>query len=108
MNKGTDLKLDITFAIPGLPFNGNTFDKQSLGGSETAAYYMGRALAKLGHRVTMFCNTPERVHCADVDYLPIGMFRQYAEYVVHDVCIVQRLGGRYSTKKRARFSALWC
>ena len=48
MNKGTDLKLDITFAIPGLPFNGNTFDKQSLGGSETAAYYMGRALAKLG------------------------------------------------------------
>ena len=102
------MKMDITFAIPGLPFNGNTFDKQSLGGSETAGYYMGRALAKLGHRVTVFCNTDERVHCADVDYLPIGMFRQYAEHVTHDVCIVQRIGELFSTHNSARFSVLWC
>ena len=102
------MKMDIVLAIPGLPFNGNTFDKQSLGGSETAGYYMGRALAKLGHRVTVFCNTPERVHCTDVDYLPIGMFRSYVENVVHDVCIVQRIGELFSTQNSARFSALWC
>ncbi len=102
------MKMDITIAVPGLPFSGNTFDKQSLGGSETAGYYMARALAKLGHRVTVFCNTAERVQCADVDYLPIGMFRQYVEHVTHDVCIVQRIGELFSTHNSARFSALWC
>ena len=29
-------KLDVLIACPGLPFSGETFDKQSLGGSETA------------------------------------------------------------------------
>lgn len=101
-------KFDITLAVPGLPFNGNTFDQQSLGGSETAAYYMGRALARLGHRVTVFCNTPERVACDDVDYLPLGMFQSYAEHVTHDVCVVQRLGEIFAHRHSARFSALWC
>lgn len=101
------MKMDITLAIPGLPFNGETFPNQSLGGSESAGYYMARALAKLGHRVTVFCNT-ERVRCADVDYLPLSSFRQYSEYVPHDVCIVQRIGEMFATSNNARFSALWC
>lgn len=107
MKKATP-HLDIVLAIPGLPFNGNTFDGQSLGGSETAGYYMAKALAKLGHRVMVFCNTPERVSCADVDYLPLGMFQAYADTVVHDVCIVQRAGEFFSHPYSARFSALWC
>lgn len=102
------MKMDITISVPGLPFNGNTFDNQSLGGSETAGYYMGRALAKLGHHVLVFCNTPERVACADVDYIPHGLFRQYAEHVIHDVCIVQRQPDLFMTPCSARFSALWC
>ena len=83
-------KLVITVCIPGLPFTGETFHKQSLGGSESAGYYLARALAKLGHSVTLFCNTEKAVSQSDVDYLPIEMFRSYIEYTPHDVCIVQR------------------
>ena len=102
------MKMDITIAIPGIPFNGNTFDKLSIGGSESAGYYTARALARLGNRVTVFCNTAERAHCADVDYLPLDQFRQYVEYTPHDVCIVQRLPELFSVYCRARFSVLWC
>jgi glycosyltransferase involved in cell wall biosynthesis/2-polyprenyl-3-methyl-5-hydroxy-6-metoxy-1,4-benzoquinol methylase len=101
------MKMDITIAVPGLPFNGETFDKQSLGGSESAGYYMARALAALGHRVTVFCNT-EPTRCVDVDYLPIGMFQKYIEFTQTDVCIVQRTPELFSNQMRTRFSALWC
>ena len=101
-------KLDVCIAVPGLPFNGNTFDTQSLGGSESSGYYVARALARLGHRVQVFCNTPERVSCADVDYLPLSMFQQVVEFTPHDVCIVQRAPEMYSSRCQARFSALWC
>lgn len=100
-------KLDITMAVPGLPFNGETFDKQSLGGSESAGYYMARALAALGHKVTVFCDT-QPVRCADVDYLPISMFRQYVEFSQHDVCIVQRQPELMPGICRARLSLFWC
>lgn len=102
------MKMDIVLAVPGLPFNGDTFPKQSLGGSETAGYYMARALAKLGHRVTVFCSTERPVQCADVDYLPLAMFRQYTEFTIHDVCVVQRAGDMFAAQSKARFSALWC
>lgn len=101
------VKLDITLAVPGLPFNGDTFDKQSLGGSESAGYYMGRALAKRGHRVTVFCST-EPKRCADVDYLPIEMYPRYCESTQHDVTIVQRTPELFQQPNKARFSALWC
>ena len=38
----------------GMPFNGNTIKEQSLGGSETAAYYVAKELAQAGHSVTIF------------------------------------------------------
>jgi len=101
------MKLDITLAIPGLPFNGATFDTLSIGGSESAGYFMARALAKLGHRVTCFTNG-EPLSCADVDYAPMAMFRQYLEYTKHDVCIVQRVPEMFAPPHQARFSALWC
>ena len=76
--------------------------------SETSGYYLAKALAKRGHRVTVFCSISERDHCEDVDYLPIGMFQQYAAFSQHDVCIVQRLPDLFPANCRARFSALWC
>ncbi|MDP1690345.1 MAG: glycosyltransferase family 4 protein, partial [bacterium] len=101
-------KLDILMAVPGMAFSGKTFDQLSIGGSESAAQYMSKALAKRGHRVTVFCGVSERVHCEDVDYLPIGMFQQYAALSQHDVCIVQRLPELFPVNCRSRFSALWC
>ena len=101
-------KLDIILAVPGLPFDGETFDKQSLGGSESAGYYMGRALAARGHRVTVFCGTPTPQRAKDVDYLPIDLFRQYMEYTLRDVCVVQRSPELLGGHVRSRFTALWC
>ena len=40
----------------GLPFNGNTIKEKSLGGSETAAYYMAKELAAQGHKLSLFTN----------------------------------------------------
>lgn len=101
-------KLVVTLCIPGLPFNGETFHKQSLGGSESAGYYLARALAKLGHSVTIFCNTEKAVSCGDVDYLPLGMFRSYIEYTPHDVCIVQRAPDMLQGYNQAKLTILWC
>jgi glycosyltransferase involved in cell wall biosynthesis/2-polyprenyl-3-methyl-5-hydroxy-6-metoxy-1,4-benzoquinol methylase len=101
-------KMVITLAIPGLSFNGKTFDQQSLGGSESAGYYMARALAKLGHSVTVFCGTDQIEHCEDVDYLPLSLFRQYVEYTPHDVCIVQRAPDMLVGHCLAKLSILWC
>ncbi len=102
------VKFDVLLAVPGLPFNGETFDKSSTGGSESAGYYMGRALAARGHRVTVFCSTEAPQRSKDVDYLPIGMFRSYVEYTPHDVCIVQRSPELLGSHVRSRFTALWC
>ena len=101
-------RLDVLLAVPGIPFSGKTFDQQSCGGSESAGYHIARALAKRGHRATVFSNITERVHCDDVDYLPLNMFNQYAAFSTHDVCIVQRLPELFPANCRARFSALWC
>lgn len=102
------MKLDIVLAVPGMAFNGQTFDKQSLGGSETAGYYMARALAKLGHNVTVFCNTEQSVRTVDVDYHPIDMFQSWAEFTQHDVCIVQRLPQLFMRPIKCRYGVLWC
>lgn len=108
MKIGTKVKFDVILAIPGLPFNGDTFDKQSLGGSESAGYYMGKALAARGHRVTVFCSTEAPQRAKDVDYLPIDIFKQYVEYTPHDICIVQRSPELLGGHVRSRFTALWC
>ena len=100
------ITLDISLAIPGMPFNGKTFDTLSVGGSESAGYYMGKALARLGHRVTVFCNT-EPMRCEDVDYLPLSLFKSYSEFATNDVCIVQRQPELLAQQYRSRFVALW-
>ena len=98
--------MDVCLAIPGMSFNGKTFDSLSIGGAESAGYYMGRALARLGHRVTVFCNS-EAMRCEDVDYLPLSLFRQYAEFTTNDVTVVQRQPDLMAAHFRSRFVAMW-
>ncbi len=108
-------KLQITFAVPGMPFNGDTPYEKSLGGSETAAWALARTLAKRGHRIRVFSNLPEG---ADGTVRP-GMFdgvqywslRDYELYRVgtpHDVCVIQRIPEMYSGPTAAKFNVLWC
>jgi glycosyltransferase involved in cell wall biosynthesis/2-polyprenyl-3-methyl-5-hydroxy-6-metoxy-1,4-benzoquinol methylase len=93
-------KMFIVMHCGGMPFNGETLVTKSLGGSETAAYYMARELARAGHKVTLFTNTREGGEWDGVKYLPAGeiteqeplgqSFHFYAMNTPHDVLIIQR------------------
>jgi glycosyltransferase involved in cell wall biosynthesis/SAM-dependent methyltransferase len=95
--------MHVVLYCPGMPFNGATIaEGHSLGGSESAAYYLARELAVLGMNVTMFTSIPPAQEGAwdGVRYLsagaptqaaPLGeIFEWYAASTPHDVLIVQR------------------
>ena len=102
------MKLTISLLVPGLPFNGETIKTESLGGSESAGYYLAKALAQRGHRVTMFNNTPQRGTWDGVEYRPVGEWAQYASACPHDVAIVQRLPEQFARPLLTRLNVLWC
>lgn len=84
----------------GMPFNGDTIKTKSLGGSETAAYYLAKELADRGHRVLAFTNSQEEGIFDDVIYswagpvtqnAPLGeAFKQHACGTPSDVLVIQR------------------
>lgn len=92
--------MDIVLHSLGMPFNGETVEKKSLGGSESAAYYQARELARRGHRVTVFTSCPDEGVWDGVTYCftgppsdaqPLGeRFEFYARNTPHDVLIIQR------------------
>ena len=90
----------ITIHCAGMPFNGETIQTKSLGGSETACYYVARELVKRGHKVTVFTNAQQEGRWDDVKYSWLGQvseqhplgdrFHFYAENSPSDVTIIQR------------------
>lgn len=92
--------MDVVIHSLGMPFNGETIEKRSLGGSESAAYYQARELARRGHRVTVFTTSVDEGHFEGVNYCwagepkessPLGeRFEYYARNTPHDVLIIQR------------------
>lgn len=92
--------MDVVLHSLGMPFNGETVTKKSLGGSESAAYYQARELARRGHRVTVFTSSQEEgiwdgvTYCftgAPTQETPLGdRFEFYARNTPHDVLIIQR------------------
>lgn len=99
--------MDIVMVVPGLPFDGNTINERSLGGSETSAYYMARELAKLGHYVTLFTNTPKGGMFDGVNYRNISGAYDYMSMVPHDICIVQRMPQLFARRSNAKLNILW-
>jgi glycosyltransferase involved in cell wall biosynthesis/SAM-dependent methyltransferase len=100
--------LDLLLMVPGLPFQGDTLETGSLGGSETAALCMARELAKLGHRVVVFSNCPNPGVYDGVTYRPIAQWREYATFTPHDVSIVQRQPEAFAGRLNSRLNLLWC
>jgi glycosyltransferase involved in cell wall biosynthesis/2-polyprenyl-3-methyl-5-hydroxy-6-metoxy-1,4-benzoquinol methylase len=92
--------MDVVLHSLGMPFNGETVTQKSLGGSESAAYYQARELARRGHRVTVFTSCPDEGKWDGVTYCFVGQpteqyplgerFEFYARNTPHDVLIIQR------------------
>lgn len=92
--------MEIVIHAMGMPFNGETIERQSLGGSESAAYYQARELARRGHRVSVWSNTEKDGEWDGVRYYNLGnatpqaplgdRFEYWARQTPHDVLIVQR------------------
>ena len=96
----------IGFFTDGPPFDGSTLDRQALGGSETALVQAARALSSLGHRVTVFNNTPAPGLFDGVQYLPKNEFvRRAGDYF--DVFIVSRFFGFFQVPINAGLRVLW-
>lgn len=108
----------ITIHCGGMPFNGDTIKTGSIGGSETAAYYVAKELAARGHRVTMFTSLNATEGTFDgVKYIwhgpvseraPLGeLFHFYASNTPHDVCIIQRQPGAFVNKWASKINISW-
>jgi len=111
------MSLFIIMHCGGLPFNGETIKTKSLGGSESAAYYMAKSLAAEGHRVTLFTNHPEGGEWDGVRYVPAGQpseehplgesFHYYASNTPSDVLIIQRAPGAFRYQWASKVNLLW-
>ena len=96
-------RLRIVMWAGGMPFDGDTVLSESLGGSESAAYYLAKELGRRGHAVFVFTSKPMPAPMVrgNVVYLwhgevsqesPMGSaFEQYALNTPHDVLIAQRV-----------------
>lgn len=100
----------------GMPFNGETIKHQSLGGSESAAYYVAKELAKTDD-VIVFTNHPEEGAWDGVRYLfagqqteqtPMGdRFHFYASSTPHDVLIIQRVPNAFAYNFASKINLWW-
>jgi len=107
----------ITMHCGGLPFNGDTIKTKSLGGSETAAYYVAKELAARGHRVTLFTNAQEDGEFDGVKYIwagnatehaPMGeRFHFYASNTPTDVMLIQRQPGAFIHRFQSKINVSW-
>lgn len=88
--------------------DGGTLAQRSLGGSETAAICVARALAALGHSVTVFSPGHQGGVWDGVTYLPIEVAAQYLTTTHHDVLIVSRDLGFTSMPTASGVKMLWC
>lgn len=102
---------------PGMPFNGDTIKAgESLGGSETAAYYMAKELAALGHQVVIFTNHQKTGRWDGVKYewlgkctkeAPLGDRFHYVMQTPYDVCIVQRHPAAFLYQYNSKLNIWW-
>lgn len=100
--------LDIVLCAFGMKFHGNTDREESLGGSETVAIQLSRALAARGHRITVFSDTDKPGRYDNVTYMKVGDYPRYASHTPHDVCVIQRDPTRFSMPVRSKINVLWC
>lgn len=107
----------VVMHVMGLPFDGDTIKEKSLGGSETAAYYVAKELAAQGHRVTLFTHSQREGIYDGVRYVNMGIpnehqplgekFHFYAQNTPHDVLIIQRHPHAFRFPWAAKIKLWW-
>jgi glycosyltransferase involved in cell wall biosynthesis len=109
----------IVMHVGGMPFDGDTIKNSSLGGSETAAYYLALELAKHNHHVSVFTNLrSDKTKIIDgVRYSWSGEvtkenqlghnFTYFAQHTPHDVCIIQRHPQAFARRYASTINLLW-
>lgn len=101
----------------GIPFNGETVKERSLGGSESAAYYLARHLADRGHQVSVFTKHEQEGVFDGVRYLYMGeqsnqfpmgdRYHFYCTNTPHDVNIAQRHPLAFQHRLASKVNLLW-
>jgi len=109
--------MHIAIHCGGMPFNGETIPKgESLGGSESAAYYMALELAKLGHTVILFTNSQKTGSWDGVRYewlgqiseqFPMGYHFHFAMQAPNDVVIAQRHPLAFASQYNSKLNIWW-
>lgn len=109
--------MHIAMHASGIPFNGETIPSgKSLGGSESAAYYMARELAKLGHRVVLFTADRRPGNWDGVIYewhgemseqYPLGDRFHFVLRAPHDVVIAQRHPLAFARTLNSKLNVWW-
>ena len=102
------VKLRIGIFTLGLPFTGAPIAQKSLGGSETALWYVARHLRDLGHEVRVFNNCPEPGNYDGVIYHDQSEWGKYRMVYEFDVVISSRIPNILSQVYRSALNILWC
>lgn len=102
------MKYTIALVTGGLLFSGDSLEKGSLGGSETAFLQMAKALAAQGHRVLAFCNCPRPGVYDGVEYASVDHFQKQANTMTFDIVIASRWMEFLRGPGASGLRVLWC
>ncbi len=91
----------------GLPFTGNTLERQALGGAETACICVARELARAGHRVTVFCVCAEEGAFDGVEYRDLSELGAWQQSQACDLFICSRFFHIFAYPINAQVKVLW-
>lgn len=105
--KDVNFNLHILFYTEGLPFTGAPIERQGLGGSESALWFMAREMKRLGHVVDVICNCPHPGVYEGVNYWDKSQVRQLLTSREWDVVIVSRFAAFLSLQMKVRQRWLW-
>lgn len=100
--------MKVAFFTRGLPFTGQTIYQKSLGGSETALYYMAREWSKNGHDVTVFCDCPRPGVYEGVNYRRYQDLQTMAGFLELDVFFCYRFYHQLAKKIKSNLNILVC
>lgn len=110
--------MEIVIVSGGMPTGPNTLEVKSLGGSETAALCLAKALKARGHLVALFCNIPPEgepdhiepgaIGFDGVRYVPLEQYGQFITSTEVDLLIASRAPDMLMLNHQARKAVLWC